>query len=117
MNGLTVDRQGFYSNPAKMALISDAIRRMPSETRVGATGDQMKRLQARGWRGRFTRNTPENTLGLHIVICPHCRAFNCSDVGKPRPLQCHTCRRDMSVSGDLFQDPPEIIAKPTEEGS
>lgn len=30
----------------------------------------MRRFQARRSSGRFTRNTPENTLGLHIGVCP-----------------------------------------------
>lgn len=30
----------------------------------------MKRYQARKSSGRFTRNTPENTFGLHVDVCP-----------------------------------------------
>jgi hypothetical protein len=50
-----------------------------------------KRFQARRGGGRFTRNTPENTLGLHIAICAACRTFNPYPVGEPMPATCHHC--------------------------
>ncbi len=49
-----------------------------------------KRFQARK-RGKFTRNTPENTLGLHIKVCPKCRALNSYQVSEPAPSNCHAC--------------------------
>lgn len=57
----------------------------------------MKRYQARRGGGRFTRNTPENSLGLHIAIHERradgtwCGALNPSRVGEPRPTHCHAC--------------------------
>ncbi len=57
----------------------------------------MKRRQARSGGGRFVRNTPENTLGLHFGIHEKkqdgswCGAFNPSPVGQPRPERCHAC--------------------------
>lgn len=57
----------------------------------------MKRFQARRGNGRFTRNTPENTFGLHMGIHERrpdgqwCGAFNPSRVGEPRPQTCHVC--------------------------
>jgi len=57
----------------------------------------MRRIQARRGNGRFTRNTPENTLGLHMGIHERkpdgswCGAFNPSPVGAPRPTHCHAC--------------------------
>ncbi len=55
------------------------------------------RRQARRGNGRFTPNTPENTLGLHIPV--HWRRANgewcgtmCpSRVGEPRETHCHRC--------------------------
>ena len=29
------------------------------------------RIQARRGNGRFTRNTFENVMGLHVLICPN----------------------------------------------
>jgi hypothetical protein len=51
----------------------------------------MRRFQARRGNGRFTRNTMENTLGLHCAVCPACRRLNPSPVGEPRPTHCHAC--------------------------
>lgn len=50
-----------------------------------------RRFQARRGNGRFVRNTPENTLGLHIGVCPACRLLQPSRVGEPRPTKCHSC--------------------------
>jgi hypothetical protein len=51
------------------------------------------RRQARRGNGRFTRNTMENTFGLHCDVCPNdeCRRLNPSPVGAPRPTHCHAC--------------------------
>jgi hypothetical protein len=57
----------------------------------------MRRFQARHGNGRFTPNTPENTLGLHMGIHERkangewCGAFNPSPVGEQRPTHCHIC--------------------------
>lgn len=57
----------------------------------------MKRFQARRGNGRFTPNTPENSLGMHFNVHERkadgswCGAFNPSTVGQPRPTHCHTC--------------------------
>lgn len=55
----------------------------------------MKRRQARKHNGRFTRNTLENTLGVHANIhngnTPEgifCGRFNLSNIGEPRPEHC-----------------------------
>jgi hypothetical protein len=55
------------------------------------------RRQARRGNGRFTRNTPENTFGMHIDIHGYkrdgtwCGAFTTSPVGEPRPTHCQAC--------------------------
>lgn len=65
----------------------------------------MKRFQSRRGNGRFTANTPENTLGLHMGIHERksngewCGAFNPSPVGQPRPAQCHACGETLIGSG------------------
>lgn len=52
-----------------------------------------KRLQAR--RGaHWTRNTPENTLGLSIPVCPHCRTLNPVPAGE-LPRHCQACGKPM----------------------
>jgi hypothetical protein len=55
----------------------------------------VKRRQARTFGGRFTRNTPENTFGLHMNIhdgnAPDgswCGRFNPTQLGEPRPERC-----------------------------
>jgi hypothetical protein len=65
-----------------------------------------RRLQARRGNGRFTPNTPENTLGMHFNIhgfradgTTWCGAFNPSRVGEDRPIHCHAC-------GDRLEDAP-----------
>lgn len=67
----------------------------------------MRRLQARRGNGRFTRNTPENTLGLHFNIhgfradgVTWCGAFNPSKVGESRPTRCATCGDPLDGEGD-----------------
>ena len=54
-----------------------------------------RRFQARRGNGRFTRNTPENTLGLSIEVCPFCRALNPRPAGTPRADNCHACGRSL----------------------
>lgn len=57
----------------------------------------MKRRQARGGGGRFVRNTPENSLGLHFNIHERkadgswCGALNPSKVGEAKPAACSHC--------------------------
>lgn len=64
----------------------------------------MRRLQARRGNGRFTRNTMENTFGLHAGIHERkadgswCGAFNPSRVGEPRPETCHACGESLIAS-------------------
>lgn len=66
----------------------------------------MKRFQARGGAGRFVRNTPENTLGLHFNIheCKAdgswCGALNPSQVGEPRPSACSQCGEPIVAEGE-----------------
>lgn len=55
----------------------------------------MKRFQARRRGGRFTRNTPENTLGLHIIVCTSCRTLNAWPTGEARPTACHACKASL----------------------
>ena len=59
----------------------------------------MKRFQARRRSGRFTRNTMENSFGLHVEVCEHedCRILNPWKVGEPRPVNCHRCGRPLNV--------------------
>ena len=57
-----------------------------------------RRIQARIGNGRFTRNTFENTLGLHSYICPGgdgewCGAIVTWPVGTEAPDACHRCGR------------------------
>ena len=51
----------------------------------------MKRRQARRLNGRFTRNTVENTFGLHVEVCPSCRGFTVWNVGGEPPTICGHC--------------------------
>lgn len=63
----------------------------------------MKRWQARRCNGRFTRNTFENTFGLHAGVHERkangewCGAFNPSPVGEPRPTYCHACGESLET--------------------
>jgi hypothetical protein len=50
-----------------------------------------RRIFARTSRGRFTRATTENMLGLHTDVCPQCRRLSPYGVGKPPPAECHAC--------------------------
>ncbi len=67
----------------------------------------MKRIQARRAGGKFTRNTPENSLGLHMNIHGRkangewCGAFNPSTVGSERPTICHACNEPIAAAGEL----------------
>lgn len=54
-----------------------------------------RRFQARRGNGRFTRNTLENTVGLHCLWCPHCGRGNPSPVGQPQPTECHACGKPL----------------------
>ena len=60
----------------------------------------MKPRQARRRNGRFVRNTPENTLGIHIDICPRCRRLNTWDRGSPAPTNCHACGAPLNEDRD-----------------
>lgn len=66
------------------------------------------RRQARRGNGRFTRNTMENTFGLHCEVCPvdTCRRLNPWTVGQAKPERCHAC-------GSLLDGTAE--AEPSEE--
>jgi predicted amidophosphoribosyltransferase len=73
------------------------------------------RFQARAGGGRWTRNTMENTFGLHTGICPSCNGFNPSGVGEPRPEVCHHCGAALAVCAhgcceDRFVDPAVAFA-------
>lgn len=64
------------------------------------------RRQARRGNGRFTRNTPENSLGLHFTIHEHrrdgtwCGALNPSPLGEPRPVTCSRCGESLEQQED-----------------
>ena len=51
----------------------------------------MKRHQSRLRSGRFARNTLENTFGLTVQVCPHCRILNPRGVREPELKECHAC--------------------------
>jgi hypothetical protein len=57
----------------------------------------MKRIQARRGNGRFTRNTMENTVGLHCAVHERkldgtwCGALNPWPVGGVPPTVCAQC--------------------------
>lgn len=53
------------------------------------------RHQARRANGRYTRNTIENTFGLHVIICPHCNILNPYGVGESKPEKCHACKKEL----------------------
>jgi hypothetical protein len=61
------------------------------------------RFQARRGNGRFTRNTMENTFGLHVGVHERkasgewCGSMNPSRVGEPRPTHCHACGEPLSA--------------------
>jgi len=69
----------------------------------------MTRFQARRGNGRFLRNTPENTLGLHFGVHERktngewCGAFNPSAVGAPRPLTCHACGESLIAASSAAE--------------
>lgn len=67
----------------------------------------MKRFQSRGGGGRFRRNTMENTFGLHVPACPHCRRFNPYSVGEKKPENCHACGKPLDASAVVSLDRPE----------
>jgi hypothetical protein len=70
----------------------------------------MRRYQARRGNGRWTRNTCENTFGLHVEVCPHadCRAFNPYGIGEPKPEECHRCGRPFAVAVAADPDTPDV---------
>lgn len=41
--------------------------------------------------GRFRRATLENTFGLTVDVCPHCRRINPRDAGTAPAGNCHAC--------------------------
>jgi len=67
--------------------------------------DRRKRFQARRSNGRFTKNTLENTVGLHCEICPHCRRFNPYGLHEPKPTQCHACGQLLEVECPVCHGP------------
>lgn len=60
----------------------------------------MKRIQSRRGNGKFTRNTLENTAGLHCIWCPACRIGNPWPVGGERPEKCHDCGVELEPRAD-----------------
>ena len=50
-----------------------------------------RRRQARTARGRYTRNTLENTVGLSVLVCQECRRMNPYPAGGDKPTTCHAC--------------------------
>lgn len=72
----------------------------------------MGRFQARRGNGKFTRNTMENTLGLHCDVCPKCGGLNPYGLNESPPDACHNCGaifvREKCAHGrctDRFPDP------------
>ena len=60
----------------------------------------MKRLQARKRNGRFTRNTLENTFGLSVEPCRHCRSLaNVHGINEPAPVVCVSCGENLGNIG------------------
>ncbi len=59
------------------------------------------RFQARRGNGRFTRNTLENTCGLHCLWCPHpdCGRGNPYTLNEAVPTQCHACGKPLTPDG------------------
>ncbi len=75
-----------------------------------------RRFQSRRGNGRFTRNTMENTFGLHVPVCPDpaCRRFNPHSVGTPAPEKCHACGAPMlpttaSPNSGGIVDPRDVM--------
>lgn len=71
----------------------------------------MKRFQARRGNGRFTRNTLENTFGIHADVCA-CGALIPYGINEAPPDACHRCGavivRERCAHGrctDRFPDP------------
>jgi hypothetical protein len=64
----------------------------------GGEAKAMKRFQARRGNGRFTRNTMENTFGLHCEVCDVCRSLSPWAVGEPKPKRCHNCGALLGVN-------------------
>lgn len=65
----------------------------------------MKRFQARRSGGRFTRNTLENTCGLHAGICDACHRFNAHGVNETAPDVCAHCGATLLVCAHGRNDP------------
>ena len=51
----------------------------------------MKRFQSRRGGGQFTRNTMENTFGLHVDVCESCRSFVPYSINEAPPNACPRC--------------------------
>lgn len=51
----------------------------------------MRRFQARRGGGQWTRNTMENTFGLHCPSCPECHKLLPHSVGSAPPDTCDGC--------------------------
>ena len=68
----------------------------------------MKRFQARRGNGRFVRNTPENTLGMHIDVHERkadgswCGAMIPTTVGEQRPEKCHACGEALVQASETY---------------
>jgi hypothetical protein len=60
-----------------------------------------RRIQARR-SGRFTRNTPENTLGLHLNICERCGGFNPTPLGEAPPSTCRHCDQPITHTDNAW---------------
>jgi len=54
-----------------------------------------RRIQARRGNGRFTRNTPENTFGLHLSMCGYCGQIHPWSLGCKEPESCKSCGRSL----------------------
>ncbi len=70
-----------------------------------------RRFQSRRGNGRFTRNTMENTFGLSVDVCPHCRRLNPRAVGEPARETCHACGQPLKPA-EVELSTPSV---PTEE--
>jgi hypothetical protein len=72
-----------------------------------------KRFQARRRSGRFTRNTMENTFGLHVVVCEVCRHLNPWNVGEAAPTKCHHCGASLEEKATRFERCPRCQSDDT----
>jgi ribosomal protein L40E len=65
-----------------------------------------RRFQARRGNGKFTRNTMENTFGLSVQVCPHCRAMNPRNAGTEPLTNCHRCGESLDPATGPLANPP-----------